>query len=312
MNTWFHRQPLVLLFALVLGLALGAQAKALAFDIVATTPDVGSITRAIAGDRAEVVVLATGTQDPHFVDAQPGLVVDLNQADLVVYCGLELEVGWLPVLLTGSSNPRIQAGQPGHLNCSAAVEHRLEVPEQATREMGDVHPLGNPHYMISPLNGRRAARIIAGRLIELDPAGAEIYTANLREFLVSLDQHMESWQARMEPFRGTAVLTYHRDWSYLAEWLGLQIAGELEPLPGVPPSPGHLAELITRHRNGSVRALLVTPWDPLRTAEEVARQIEIPCLVLPTQPGSLPGTEDYISTLDLLIERLADGLQRSE
>ena len=292
---------------------LTAPSAALALVIVTTTPDLGDLARTIAGDRAEVItLLSTGMQDPHFLDAQPGLIVDLNRADLLIYTGLELEVGWLPLLLTASANPRIQAGRNGHLNASAAVENLLEVSRGSLgREYGDVHPSGNPHYMLDPRNARRVARMIAGALIQIDPASTDAYSANLRAFLIELDQHIEQWEEQMASHRGEGVITYHRTWSYLAHWLGLSVVDELEPLPGVSPNPAHIAELMLTYSDGSVDAILVEPWSDLTTARELARQIEAEAVVLPVQPGGVPNSGSYLTMMDALIQRLMSALSGS-
>jgi zinc/manganese transport system substrate-binding protein len=293
----------------ILGGATPSPASAL--TIAVSTPDLASLVDRLGGDRVDVIrLLGTGVQDPHFLDAQPGLVVDLNRADLLIYTGLELEVGWLSGLVQASANPRIQAGQPGHLNASAAVERLLEVGQgSVSREMGDVHPNGNPHYMLDPRNARRVARVIAGRLIELDPQGADTYTANLRSFLIELDQAIARWEAEMAPQRGARIITYHRTWSYLADWLGLQVVGELEPLPGIAPNPAHLAELVLRHEGGNVDAIIVEPWSSASTAREVGLQIDAAVVVLPVQPGGVPNSDSYIDMMEQLITRLDEALQ---
>lgn len=285
--------------------------RASALTVATSTPDLASLVQRVGGERVEVVrLLETGAQDPHFLDAQPGLIVDLNRADLLVYTGLELEVGWLSGLVTASANPRIQAGQPGHLNASAAVERLLEVGQgSVSRELGDVHPNGNPHYMLDPRNARRVARVIAGRLIELDPQGRDVYTANLRSFLIELDQAIARWEAEMGARRGARIITFHRTWTYLADWLGLEVVGELEPLPGIAPNPAHLAELVVRHQGGDVDAIIVEPWSSASTAREVGLQIDANVVVLPVQPGGVPNSDSYIDMMEQLITRLDEALQ---
>ena len=291
---------------LCLSLAL-LSLNASALTIVVTTPDLGDITKQIASPNDEVIVLASGTQDPHFVDAQPGLVVDLNRADLLIYTGMELEVGWLPVLLTSAANADIQAGKKGHLNCAVAVDEPLEVPSNNSRELGDVHPDGNPHYMIDPYNGRKVSRIIAGKLVELNPDEAQTYADNLKAFLIELDEHIVKWEALMDEHQGTHILTYHRDWSYLAQWLGLTLAGEIEPVPGVPPSPSHLAEVIEKHKNGKAKVIIAAPWDEKKAPQKVADELGISLVVLPSQPGALD-TSGYIQMIDTLITSLHEAI----
>jgi zinc/manganese transport system substrate-binding protein len=282
----------------------GANAEGL--TIVVTTPDIGDLSKRIVGSRGEVIVLASPTQDPHFLDPQPGLMVELNRADLLVYNGLELEVGWLPTLLTGSANAKIQSGQRGHLNCSVAIEGALEVPEVNSRELGDVHPLGNPHYMLSPKNARRVARVIAGRLIELDPDGATEYGAQLKSLLIELDEKTKAWEERLAPFKGKRVLTYHRDWSYLAQWAGLVLVGELESVPGIPPDPSRLAELVLQYKNGGVELILLARWDDKKLCAELSEQISVPSFVGTTQPASDKG---YIDMIEGLVSGLEDALK---
>lgn len=289
---------------------LGIPSAASALVIVASTPDIGDLARLVANDDDEIInLLTTGTQDPHFLDAQPGLIVELNRADLLVYTGLELEVGWLPALLRASANPDIQAGQPGHLNASSAVEDILEVSRGATsREFGDVHPLGNPHYMLSPYNARRVARMIAGALIEIDPGSADEYTNNLREFLIELDERVVVWEEQMAPYEGARVITYHRTWSYLADWLDLNVVDELEPLPGIPPNPAHLATLVLTYSPDPVDVIILEPWSNITTSQEVALQIGTEAVVLPVQPGGVSDGDTYLTMMDALVERLAEAL----
>jgi zinc/manganese transport system substrate-binding protein len=277
--------------------------------VVTTTTDLADLARNVGGDRVEVRSLALGEQDPHFVEARPSLVLELRRADLYAQVGLELEVGWAPLLLDQARNPGIQPGGRGHLDLSAHVEI-LDVPvTRVTRAQGDIHPFGNPHYWLAPENGRRIAEAFAGRLSELDPEGAAAYQVNLDRFLAQLDQAEAGWRERLAPHRGTPVVAYHASWRYFLEFAGLEVAGLVEPLPGIPPGPRHLAELVGRMNQVGVGLILVEPFYDPRVPATVARRTGARVLTLPSSVGGVPGVGSYFELLDHNVERLVEALE---
>ena len=225
---------------------LGARSASAKLRVVATIETLADLCRQVGGDRIDVTSLSHGYQDPHFVEAKPSLVLTINRADALVYVGLDLEIGWLPPLVQQSRNPHIQRGQPGNIDASTGikVEDVPNIPADQLRALGDIHPLGNPHYWIPPKNARGIARVLAQRFTELDAAGAGAYQAGLAEFEHRLDAKEAAWDRAAAPLHGLPVVTYHKSWSYVAEWLKLQEVGYIEPKPGIPPTANHTAQLI--------------------------------------------------------------------
>jgi len=296
--------------ASLLGLAaIGASAAAASGQIrvVATTPDLASVAREIGGDRISVTALAKPTEDPHFVDAKPSFVVTLNRADALVEGGAELELGWLPPLLENSRNGKIAAGAPGRVVASEGIR-LLEIPTSFDRSKGDIHSLGNPHFMIDPAAVKIVARNIATHFAQVDPKSAAVYNANLAKFNTTLDAKLADWQRQLAPYRGAKIVTYHRDFVYLAQRFGLNTIDELEPKPGIAPSPAHLAQVIGKMKANNVKVILVQPFQNRKTAETVARQTGAAVLDAPQQPGAAKGTDSYFGMMDNLIGSLARGL----
>ena len=301
-------------FTLVLMLALTslvstAQAK---LNVVATTSDLASIAREIGGDKIEVTTLAKPTEDPHFVDAKPSFIVKLNHADVVIEGGAELEIGWLPALLDQSRNEKIVAGAPGHVNCSKGLS-LLDVPATLDRSRGDIHAAGNPHFAISPSNAKIIAQNIAAALAENDAANAETYHDNLKTFTAALDAKLVEWQKTLAPFKGRGVVAYHDSWPYFARDFGLKIDLFLEPKPGIPPTPSHLAEVITKMKAEQVNEIIVDAYLNHRTAETVARETGATVVPVTQFPGGLKGTDGgYIALLDQLVNSLAAALGKKK
>jgi zinc/manganese transport system substrate-binding protein len=275
--------------------------------VVATTPDLASVAREIGGDRVSVVALAKPTEDPHFVDAKPSFIVTLNRADALIEGGAELELGWLPPLLENARNGKIGAGAPGRIVASEGVR-LLEVPSSFDRSKGDIHSLGNPHFMIDPVTVKIVARNIASHLAQIDPKNTATYNANLARFNTRLDAKTLDWQKALAPFRGAKIVTYHRDFIYLAQRFGLSIVDELEPKPGIAPSPSHLAQVIGEMRANNAKVILVQPFQNRKTAETVARQTGAMVLDTPQQPGAVSNTSTYFDMMDNLVRALATGL----
>jgi zinc/manganese transport system substrate-binding protein len=275
--------------------------------VVATTPDLAAVAREIGGDRVNVVALAKPTEDPHFVDAKPSFIVTLNRADALIEGGAELELGWLPPLMENARNGKIAAGAPGHVVASEGIK-LLEIPTSFDRSKGDIHSLGNPHFMIDPVNVKTVARNIANHLASIDPKSAAIYNANLAKFDSKLDARQAEWQKELAPYRGAKIVTYHRDFVYLAQRFGLNVVDELEPKPGIAPSPSHLAQVIGEMKRNNAKVILVQPFQNRKTAETVARQTGATVIDAPQQPGTNGNTMTWFDNMDNLVRAIADGL----
>jgi zinc/manganese transport system substrate-binding protein len=285
---------------------IGAPASA-QLRVVATTPDLASVAREIGGDRVSVVALAKPTEDPHYVDAKPSHIVTLSRADALIEGGAELELGWLPPLLENSRNSKISAGAPGRIVASEGIR-LLEVPTSFDRSKGDVHSLGNPHFMVDPVNVKIVARNIADHLVQIDPKSAATYRGNLARFNAKLDAKLADWQKQLAPYRGARIVTYHKDFVYLAQRFGLNIVDELEPKPGIAPSPAHLAQVIGKMKAMNAKVILVQPFQNRKTAETVARQTGAAVLDVAQQPGAARNTTTYFDLMDNIVSTLAGGL----
>jgi zinc/manganese transport system substrate-binding protein len=276
--------------------------------VVATTPDFAAIAREIGGNNVAVTALAKPTEDPHFVDAKPSHIVTLNRADVLIEGGAELELGWLPPLLESSRNSKVGAGAAGRVVASSGIR-MADVPTSFDRSKGDIHSRGNPHFLADPINAKVVAKNIADHFSKVDPKNASAYSANLARFNNSIDVGMVRWVRTLAPFKGAKVVTYHKDFVYFANRFGLQIIGELEPKPGISPSPAHLASIIGTMKSQGGKVILVQPYQNRRTAETVARQSGAKVLEMPQQPGARAGTSSYIGMIDNLVNTLASGLR---
>ncbi len=276
-------------------------------NVVATTPDLAALAEAVGGARVDVKALAKPTEDPHFVDAKPSHIVTLNRADVVIEGGAELEMGWLPALLESARNDKLAPGSPGRIVASEGIR-LAEIPTVFDRSKGDVHALGNPHFLLDPENAKLVARKIATHFSTIDPASASTYAANLKAFTTALDGKEAEWDALLAPFRGAKIVTYHKDYVYLAARFKLQVVEQLEPKPGIAPSPAHLARVIETMKANNVRVVLIQPFQSRRTAETVARQTGATVLELPQQPRAVRHTDTYIDLMDSIVRTLAGGL----
>jgi zinc/manganese transport system substrate-binding protein len=293
-------------FVFLFLIAFRAEAK---LKIVTTTPDFASIAREIGGDRVEVSSLAKGVQDPHFVDAKPSFIRLLNQADVLIEGGIELEIGWLPPLLENARNGKIQTGSPGRIVASTGV-NILQIPTRPVeRSQGDVHPLGNPHYMLDPENGKIVGEEIASTLCRLDAGSCDRYRQNQTAFNQHLDRKIADWTKAMAPYRGAKVITYHDSWPYFAERFGLNVVGHIEPKPGVPPSTAHLKQLIETASHEKVKAIIMEPFYNEQAPKFVAAQTGAKVVVLPPSVATEMGMNDYFQLFDHLIETLTVALK---
>ena len=285
--------------------AIPAQAK---LNVVATLPDFGSLAREIGGDKVNVTVLAKPTEDPHFVDARPSFVVQLRSADVLIDGGAELELGWLPPLLQNARNPKIEIGKPGRVIAAQGVR-LMNVPANVTRAAGDVHALGNPHFMTDPIIAKAVAQHIAQSYAAVDAPNAGFYDSNYKKFEATINAKLQEWGAALLPYKGHHVAAYHDSWVYFAHRFGLEIDVFLEPKPGIPPSPSHLVEVIAQIKAQKIKAIIVEPFHNRKIAEKVASATEAKVVDFSQFPGGLPGTETYVQLIDTLVSRLAAALK---
>jgi zinc/manganese transport system substrate-binding protein len=299
------RRPLL---AALIALVLPAVAHA-ALEVVTTTEGLSALAKEVGGDRVRVESLSRGIQDPHFVDANPMLAVKLRRADLLVDVGLDLEIGWLPPLVTQSRNGEIQPGGRRRLTAASAVE-ALDVPTApVSRAQGDLHPGGNPHFMTDPRRALDVAAAIAERLSALDGGNAAYYGQRLEGFRKRIAAAAARWQAQLAPVKGRKLFTRHRTLTYFLDWSGLVSAGELEPKPGVPPPPGHLADLVLVAKREGVKAISVENYYDTRSAEVVARHSGARIVQIPGDVGGEPGVDTYERYVDMLVTRIAEALR---
>jgi zinc/manganese transport system substrate-binding protein len=295
----------VLSFALTALALLPARAEA-KLKVATTIETLADLARQVGGDRVDVTSLSRGYMDPHFVQAKPSLVLVLNRADAVVHVGLELEVGWLPPLVQQSRNPRIQQGQPGNIDASSAIDVQdiPRMPADQMRAMGDIHPLGNPHYWIPPKNARAVARLLARRFAELDPSGAASYQAGLATFEQKLTAKERAWVAAAAPLKGTKIVTYHKSWTYVSGWLGMIELGYIEPKPGTPPSADHTSRLVAAMKAEGARLVVHEDFYPSSLAAFVADKGGARVVSCPSDVGATPRIKTYFDLVDAVIAAL--------
>jgi zinc/manganese transport system substrate-binding protein len=255
--------------------------------------------------------MARGYQDPHFVEAKPSFILKLQKADLLIVVGRELEIGWLPPLIQQSRNSKIQAGAEGYLDASLQAQI-LEVPTgQITRAMGDVHPLGNPHYWMDPENGKRIAKQIADKLSQVRPNDRAYFEQRLGDFTTRLDAAEKRWLAQMAPYRGTKVVTYHRSFPNFSERFGLVIIGYVEPRPGIPPTPQHTLDLMNEMKRQNVKLMLIEPYFDLKTPQAIGRDTGAQVVVVPPSVGGTKEATDYFKLFDYDINLIVSAIQKS-
>jgi zinc/manganese transport system substrate-binding protein len=289
-------------------LAISAPASA-KLKVVSSLQDFASLAEAVGGNRVETFALAKGYQDPHFVDAKPSFILKLSNADMLIAAGLELEIGYLPPLIDQSRNDKIRPGSPGYLDASIGCDILQRPTQQVTRAMGDVHPYGNPHYWTDPDNGRVIARAIAAKLAELDPAGRADYERNLAAFEARLAEKQKEWDAKMAPFAGTKVVTFHDSWPNFAKHFKLVVAGHVEPKPGIPPSPTHTLEIINLIRDQKIPLILVEPYFDTKTPKAIASQTGAAVVTFFPSVGGVPEIKDYFGLFDHDIDAFLAGMK---
>ena len=280
-----------------------------AVKVVTSLQDFASIADSIGGNRVETFAIAKGYQDPHFVDPKPSFVLKLNRADLLIAAGLELEIGYLPPLIDQSRNDKIHPGARGYLDASAGCDVLNRPSGVVTRAMGDVHPFGNPHYWTDPENGRVIARSIAAKLSELDPAGSATYRQNLATFEARLTEKDKEWKAKMAPYAGVKVVTFHDSWPNFAKHFNIAVRGHIEPKPGIPPSPSHTLEIINLMTSEKIPVIIVEPYFDTKTPNFVASKTGAKVLRFYPSVGGTPAIKDYFSLFDTDINTMVDALK---
>lgn len=344
MRLRFHALPMMLPALLVLLTSDVAGAAEARLKVVATVPNLGSIASAIAGDRIDLTVIASGSQDAHFVDPKPSYIVKLRKADLLLVNGLDLEIGWVPPLTQGARTARLMPGGAGYIDCSTGIRV-VEVPLSLSRTEGDVHPYGNPHYLTDPLNAEIVAGTVAEALKRTDPAGAQAYEDGRKAFVRRLHEalfgkelvdlaggaklsrealagtldpfldgtsvggsrlraHLGGWLGKMQAAKGKAFVTYHKDYSYFAARFGIRVVDFVEPKPGISPSAKHLEELLTRLKQGDVASILTRPYVEHRSTDYLAERTSVKVLTLPIEVGGAPQATDYFKLFDYATDQM--------
>ena len=295
------RKTLRLLLA---GIALIAAAPAFAaLNIFACTPEWGALSKEIGGDKASVYVATNALQDPHRVEARPSLIARARSADLVVCTGAQLEIGWLPLVLTQAGNAKIQVGQPGYFEAARFVT-MLEVPASVDRSQGDVHPGGNPHLHLDPRNIAKAAAALSERMAQLDPSSADSYRARTKALLERWQAAIVRWEQEAAPLKGLPLVVYHKNLSYLIAWLGMREVGALEPKPGLPPTAGHLSGLLAQLQRDPAKAIALSAYNDPRGGDWLSEHAKIPVLILPFTVGGNDKAKDLFGLFDDSITRL--------
>ena len=300
--------PAVFVLTSLLSVSSAAEAK---LRVVTSLQDLAAIAQSIGGDRVDTFALAKGYQDSHFVDAKPSFILQLSRADLLIVAGLELEAGYLPPMLDQSRNDKIHPGNRGYLDASAGCEILQRPTTQVTRAMGDVHPFGNPHYWIDPANGRVIARSIAARLSQLDVAGSAVYQQNLAAFEQRLAQKEAEWTAKMAPYAGTRIVTFHNSWPNFAKRFKLNVVGHVEPKPGIPPTPSHTLEIINLIKDQKVPVILVEPYFDKKTPNFIATKTGAEVVTFYPSVGGTPAIKDYFALFDTNVDAFVAAMKRA-
>ena len=297
-------------FGLILALmfSIVVSVKAGTIKVVATLADLRSIAEFIGGNKVSVSSIATGYQNPHFVDPKPSYIINLSTADLFITVGLDLEIGWSPQLLTSSRNSKIQKGSPGYVDASINIP-LMQVPTAANRAEGDIHIYGNPHYWLDPMNGKIIARNIADGLERIDPSNRNYYETNLKAFDDKIDIKMREWLQKMLPFRGTKIIAYHNEWCYFENRFGLQIVDFMEPKPGIPPSPSQILKVIKEVKADNIKLIVSSPYFTASSSDMVSQQTGAKKLTLATSTGAFDPIKNYFDLFDYDINLLTTSLK---
>lgn len=276
--------------------------------VVTTLPDLASIAREIGGDKVSASSIATGYQNPHFVDPKPSYIIKLSKADVFITVGLDLETGWSPSLLQSSRNPKIQKGAKGYVDASEGVA-LLQVPNSISRQQGDIHIYGNPHYWLDPQRGKIIAKNICKGLSRVAPSEAAYFASRLALFNQKIDKKDKEWKQLMMPYRGRKVIAYHNEWCYFESHFGFKIMDFLEPKPGIPPTPSQLVKVINLIKQHHIKVIITSPYFSTKSADVVARQTGAKVVALATSVGAFDGIDSYFKLFDYNIKKLRIALK---
>lgn len=287
------------------GLAIGSLVlpASAAVNVFACEPEWAALAKEIGGDKVSATSATTAFQDPHHIEARPSLIARMRGAALVVCSGSELEVGWLPLLITQSGNDRVQPGSPGYLEASQYVV-RLEVPRVIDRSLGDIHPGGNPHIQTDPRNIAKVAAVLAERLAQVDAANAPVYRSRLESFDKRWQEAIRRWEQQAAPLKGLPLVEHHKGFTYLIHWLGMREAGDLEPLPGIPPTTSHLAQLVEKMKGAPAKMIVYSSYDDPKAAQFLSERTGIPSVMLPFTVGGSDKAKDLFGYFDDVLGRL--------
>ena len=292
------------LIILSLGLLIAAPTSAFAkVNIFTCAPEWGALAQEIGGDKIDVYIASKANQDIHHMRAKPSLLAAMRKADLVICSGASLEVGWLPILLNKAGSSQVQEGSIGSIMASDYVE-RLDVMQSADRSMGHVHPEGNPHVHLDPNNILIVSKVIAERLSEIDDSNAGLYQANFKSFEGSWKQAMSQWKNQARDLKGKQVVVYHKSWTYLLNWLGMDTVASLEPKPGIPPTASHLKKVLNDIKGKNVTGILVAPFENDKAAKWLSEKSNIPIIHLPFTVGGNAQAKGLDSLFDETIKQL--------
>lgn len=294
--------------AAALGLALVALPASAALNVFACEPEWGALAQELGGDKVSVYSATTALQDPHRIEARPSLIARIRSADLLICSGSELEIGWVPLLLTQSGNGKIQLGSPGYFEASQYVA-KLEIPKVIDRSLGDIHPGGNPHVHTDPRNIAKVATALEDRMVQLDPAGADMYRSRGKSFLERWQAAIARWERQAAPLKGVPIVVYHKDFSYFINWTGMQEVASLEPKPGIPPTPSHLAELLDLMKRQPAKVIVYSPYNSPQAAEFLSSRAGIPAVMVPFTVGGTDKAKDLFGLFDDTIQRLLGALK---
>ena len=290
-------------FVVALSSVVIALPASAALNVFACEPEWGALAQELGGDKVSIYSATTALQDPHRIEARPSLIARIRSADLLICSGSELEIGWIPLLLTQSGNPRIQLGSPGYFEASQYVV-KLEIPKVLDRALGDLHPGGNPHVHTDPRNIAKIAAVLMERMAQLDPANADSYRSRGKSFLERWQAAIARWEQQTAPLKGVPMVVYHRDFSYFINWTGMREAGSLEPKPGIPPTPSHLAELIDQMKRAPAKVIVYSPYSNPQAAEFLSSRANIPAVMMPFTVGGTDRAKDLFGLFDDTIARL--------
>jgi ABC-type Zn uptake system ZnuABC Zn-binding protein ZnuA len=295
--------------ATIAALFCAGQVHAAKIHVVTTLTDLADLTRNVGGDHVDVFSLATGIEDTHGVPMKPSFVPRLNRADLIVLVGFDCEHAFLPALLEASRNPRIQIGKPGYVDCSRSIVP-MDVPSSTDHSEGDVHPYGNPHYMLDPVLAKIAVTNIYNALVATAPQYETDFTHNRDAYIARLDAKIAEWEQLASPLKGVKFVSYHEHWPYFASWLGMDYIGTIELKPGIDPTPRHIEELVVEMKAQHVPIVVREPQFPEKVPALIAQQTGATLVELPIMPGGVPNTPTYIDEMDYIVQSLVNAVKK--